>query len=49
MSLSRCLPNRQQANPLTTPGDYSMSYAYTVTNPDGSISAFTGLVNFVVK
>lgn len=37
------------ATPLTEPGDYTMSYVYSVTNPDGSISSFPGMVNFMVK
>jgi methionine-rich copper-binding protein CopC len=35
--------------PLSEPGEYMMSYSYTVTNEDGSISPFTGMVNFTVK
>jgi methionine-rich copper-binding protein CopC len=37
------------AKPINAKGDYAMVYAYTVTNPDGSISPFTGLANFTVK
>jgi methionine-rich copper-binding protein CopC len=44
---------REFTFPLTTPlteaGDYSMSYVYSVTNPDGSISAFPGSINFTVQ
>jgi methionine-rich copper-binding protein CopC len=35
--------------PLTTPGDYSVTYGYTVTNPDGSLSSVTDMANFTIK
>ncbi len=35
--------------PVTTPGDYSIVYRYTVTNPDGSQSAITDQANFTVR
>jgi methionine-rich copper-binding protein CopC len=37
------------AEPLTTPGDYSVAYGYSVTNPDGSLSSVTDMANFTIR
>ena len=37
------------AEPLTAPGDYAIAYGYTVTNPDGSLSAVTDMANFTIR
>jgi methionine-rich copper-binding protein CopC len=37
------------AQPLSAPGDYSVVYGYTVTNPDGSLSSVTDMANFTVR
>lgn len=37
------------AKPLNEKGDYAIVYGYTVTNPDGSISAFTKNSKFTIE
>ena len=37
------------AEPVTAPGDYTIAYGYTVTNPDGSLSAVTDMANFTIR
>ncbi len=37
------------AEPLAAPGDYAIVYGYTVTNPDGTMSAVTDQANFTIR
>lgn len=34
---------------LSAPGDYTIAYGYTVTNPDSSLSTVTDMANFIIK